>query len=422
MIPLWYAHFTLSDNFFFRDERAKILAEAGKANSGDETKTTSFEDIGRIIGKRWRNIGDQELAAYKKMAAEDSTRYRDEMDKYYKDELTLMCLGHNTTGIALRAERSNDSPNEPVNKDPNPPANSERIVREARHSTTTDAIDAATKMAAPSASEMPQDDKKPSAAASDRLIHENKQLKDLVQQQQLMMKTMDPSHHAQGQGSYMNASSSAAAIAAAAGNVARNPMANQPMNDRQLLNMLLQQQQQEQQQQQRLPQSALSSSSAAASNNPYLFNQIMSQKAMIDQQQKRLKREMEISKLKDALLQSMLSGEASGQAGDSKQGEVHKPASSQRMSAADVLSTELLLQNARMRGGLQTANRNSSYTSPPASNLQQLFLGHQQQLNLAAQRQSEQQAPHQHTAGNSSSQFENLLRILQGSNSQRNPE
>jgi len=88
-------------NFFFREERANILSESTKmGDGGEEAEPTSFEDIGRIIGQRWRAIDPEELAKYKDMAKKDSDRYRDEMKNFYNDELTLMCLGHNNEGAA----------------------------------------------------------------------------------------------------------------------------------------------------------------------------------------------------------------------------------------------------------------------------------------------------------------------------------
>jgi len=88
-------------NFFFREERANILSESTKkTEGGEEAEPTSFEDIGRIIGQRWRAIDPDELAKYKEMAKKDSERYRDEMKSFYNDELTLMCLGHNNEGAA----------------------------------------------------------------------------------------------------------------------------------------------------------------------------------------------------------------------------------------------------------------------------------------------------------------------------------
>ncbi|KAK1737334.1 hypothetical protein QTG54_012201 [Skeletonema marinoi] len=56
-------------NFFFREERANILSESTKkTEEGEAAEPTSFEDIGRIIGQRWRAIDPDELAKYKEMA------------------------------------------------------------------------------------------------------------------------------------------------------------------------------------------------------------------------------------------------------------------------------------------------------------------------------------------------------------------
>mmetsp|Transcript_26063 Transcript_26063/g.55009 ORF Transcript_26063/g.55009 Transcript_26063/m.55009 type:complete len:474 (-) Transcript_26063:309-1730(-) len=77
-------------NFFFKAERAKILADTSDGNG------TSFEDIGRIIGQRWKNIEGDELAKYKEMAKKDNERYRDQMKRFHKDELALMCRGYST--------------------------------------------------------------------------------------------------------------------------------------------------------------------------------------------------------------------------------------------------------------------------------------------------------------------------------------
>jgi hypothetical protein len=42
------------DNYFFRDQRNAILNSGGGTADGDVKK--SFQDIGRLIGKRWREI------------------------------------------------------------------------------------------------------------------------------------------------------------------------------------------------------------------------------------------------------------------------------------------------------------------------------------------------------------------------------
>jgi len=75
-------------NFFFREERTRILSEKPEGEG-----TVSFEDIGRLVGERWRSIDDGSKQKFKGLASVDSERYRAEMKVYYNDELQMMCLG-----------------------------------------------------------------------------------------------------------------------------------------------------------------------------------------------------------------------------------------------------------------------------------------------------------------------------------------
>ena len=84
-LTLAILHIIISDNFFVKAERPKIVAGDFQSNT-----KTSFEDIGRILGQRWKNIKPEELAAYKEMAREDSDRYKEEMKAFYESELTFM--------------------------------------------------------------------------------------------------------------------------------------------------------------------------------------------------------------------------------------------------------------------------------------------------------------------------------------------
>jgi len=92
-------------NFFFKEEREKIL----KVVLGDEPKPpelnsdpesedyisaemmsrlkkeggkVSFEEMGKLIGQRWKNIDPDRLSKYSEMAAEDTERYKKEMQSY----------------------------------------------------------------------------------------------------------------------------------------------------------------------------------------------------------------------------------------------------------------------------------------------------------------------------------------------------
>jgi len=90
-------------NYFFKEEREKIvkivLAEdpsAVKQNLDDdgyldkesigrlrkEGGKVSFEEMGKIIGQRWKNIDPDRLAKYSELASEDTERYKTEMQEY----------------------------------------------------------------------------------------------------------------------------------------------------------------------------------------------------------------------------------------------------------------------------------------------------------------------------------------------------
>ena len=90
-------------NFFFKEEREKILkvvlAEDPKTVQPDpeaddfldeqiigrlkkEGGKVSFEEMGKIIGQRWKNIDPDRLSKYSEMASEDTERYKTEMQTY----------------------------------------------------------------------------------------------------------------------------------------------------------------------------------------------------------------------------------------------------------------------------------------------------------------------------------------------------
>lgn len=104
------------DNYFFQRERNKILN-----SQDDDGNNKSFQEIGRVIGQRWREIKPEEvshmnislfvtlssltlcsqqlnhdvqLALFDEMAKEDRVRYQRDMEIFYKEELALMCSGN----------------------------------------------------------------------------------------------------------------------------------------------------------------------------------------------------------------------------------------------------------------------------------------------------------------------------------------
>jgi len=62
-----------SYNWFFRHERKRTSEE--KEKNGGESKL-SFEDMGKLVGKRWKSLSDEERKCYEEMAEQDTIRYR----------------------------------------------------------------------------------------------------------------------------------------------------------------------------------------------------------------------------------------------------------------------------------------------------------------------------------------------------------
>ena len=74
-------------NFFFREERAKILEEREEeaARTGQAPdKSDLFAILGKTIAARWKAQDEDQRAKYKQMAQDDMKRYRAEMDQYHE--------------------------------------------------------------------------------------------------------------------------------------------------------------------------------------------------------------------------------------------------------------------------------------------------------------------------------------------------
>ena len=86
-------------------EASEAKNDNNESSSDNNNEGLSFEEIGRMIGQRWRAIKEDELVKYKELAKRDSERYRDAMKTFYKEELALMCKEQ----TAAVAEASNNS-------------------------------------------------------------------------------------------------------------------------------------------------------------------------------------------------------------------------------------------------------------------------------------------------------------------------
>ena len=78
---------TAQYNFFFRDERAQILAEReeqAKTTGKEPDKTDFFSILGKTIAARWKSKTEEDRQKYKEMAAKDMKRYRAEMELYHE--------------------------------------------------------------------------------------------------------------------------------------------------------------------------------------------------------------------------------------------------------------------------------------------------------------------------------------------------
>ncbi|GAX24309.1 hypothetical protein FisN_4Lh423 [Fistulifera solaris] len=90
-------------NFFFKEEREKILKvvladDPEKVDNNPESEDyldeemlkrlrkeggkVSFEEMGKLIGQRWKNIEGDNLTRFSEMATEDTERYKKEMAEY----------------------------------------------------------------------------------------------------------------------------------------------------------------------------------------------------------------------------------------------------------------------------------------------------------------------------------------------------
>lgn len=81
-------------NIFFKEERARILAELPKEEEEDGDKKSKtgphgkigFENLAKTIGQRWKKISADDAAEYKKKAAVDMERYKEQMEVYLRNK------------------------------------------------------------------------------------------------------------------------------------------------------------------------------------------------------------------------------------------------------------------------------------------------------------------------------------------------
>lgn len=93
-------------NIFFKEERGRLLLEKGEDSNtsledvdGKAKAKIGFEDMAKVIGKRWKELPEKDLARYKELANADMERYRREMDEYHLE------LSRQSRAERLQAQR-----------------------------------------------------------------------------------------------------------------------------------------------------------------------------------------------------------------------------------------------------------------------------------------------------------------------------
>jgi HMG (high mobility group) box len=72
-----------SYNIYFQAERSKIVRENDIERASQESVARlTFEELGKIIGKRWKSLSDADRKKYDILADEEGERYRKEMDAF----------------------------------------------------------------------------------------------------------------------------------------------------------------------------------------------------------------------------------------------------------------------------------------------------------------------------------------------------
>jgi len=104
-------------NFFFQEERPRVLAERNAASSVRESKTDSvkpdpelFAALAQTIAGRWKRLSKKGRKRFDEMAKNDLQRYRREMDAYnFRKEhgLPSADVGGMSAGFAVQAAQRN---------------------------------------------------------------------------------------------------------------------------------------------------------------------------------------------------------------------------------------------------------------------------------------------------------------------------
>lgn len=106
LLPIGFAFATLtllshcSISLFFRDQKTLLLEERRNSDAPSDL----FENMAKIIAKRWKSISKEDHVRYTQEADLDSARYRREMDEFN------LRKAHESTKAASRVSLLGDSP------------------------------------------------------------------------------------------------------------------------------------------------------------------------------------------------------------------------------------------------------------------------------------------------------------------------
>lgn len=94
------------------DESAQAKAEGRDQPKGKRRKKISpreelgFEQLGKLIGERWKALSDEEKERYKKMAKEDAARHKEEFERSYQEKVSSLLGTNNQPSIGAGVESS----------------------------------------------------------------------------------------------------------------------------------------------------------------------------------------------------------------------------------------------------------------------------------------------------------------------------
>ena len=334
------------------------------SNGDDNNDGLSFEEIGRMIGQRWRAIREEELAKYKELAKRDSERYREEMKKFYKDELTLMCKEQTAAAAAAVASNNAGDSKMPASQFSNTPSSS---------------LSGSSSLTAFAASSLNMDF---SQASQQTMMNSSGQRQDqLLNNMLALSRSMNnnPTHNSNTSNMYSNSVEN---------NQATNNN-NQHLSDMdtsmddQVLQLLIQHQQQQ------TPTMSQASSEA-------ILKLALSRKVSMQQRQQKLTDELRVLQLKISLLDTMLAKEAMSSMSSHQQYQAQQQQQQQQQQGSSSgMSTNIDSRLLSLLAGSNNSGGNININSQQVASSMNMNGTHQDFGTLFGNNNISQQQPQQ---------------------------